>query len=106
MHLLARVPASKGPTMQHDPRICLHVEPGVARITPSPATAAAERAACLWEGLAALEERRLGWDRRITAIEVHARAEGYRRHAEALRREARTGQPHCPCCLQPMRAEP
>lgn len=67
---------------------------------PAEAIASAEH----WEGLAAeadrmgdWEEQQLGWP---PGANRH-KARSYRDAAQACRLEARTGVPHCACCLKP-----
>jgi hypothetical protein len=57
-----------------------------------------------WEALAADALRMAEWnDTHIgSGAPQRHQAETYKRTAEALRIEARTGVPHCSCCMKPL----
>lgn len=56
-----------------------------------------------WEALAAAELRMAEWnDAHVgSGAPQRNKADSYKRAAEALRIEARTGVPHCSCCFKP-----
>lgn len=69
----------------------------IAEATPQELEAAAQR----WEQLADQELSTLEWDRHAIQSVVDARVDCYRRTAEALRIQIRTGVAVCSCCHKP-----
>ncbi|KKM61116.1 hypothetical protein LCGC14_1535010 [marine sediment metagenome] len=61
-----------------------------------------ERAALCWDELADEELNRKLIDAKHGSTQGHsARVRIYRRTAESIRLEIKTGRPHCACCLSP-----
>lgn len=57
-----------------------------------------------WEDLAKEEDHKAAIDAQAghNTSANHERAKFYRRTAESFRLEAKTGKPHCACCLKPL----
>lgn len=61
-----------------------------------------EKAIAHWDALAIEQDRHIAEGITLCPQASKSKADLYRRTAEALRIELRTGQPHCACCLKPM----